>query len=221
MAINRELYKWFYDHVWCHLYDLVVWWCFLPLGGEKKVRRKLVDAIDLQTADNILDMCCGTGSTTFVLAEHAGKKSKIKAIDLSQGQIRVAQKRNRYDNISFEAMDSAHTDFDDGSFDVVVIAHALHEMPRQSRISVLREAKRVLNDGGRLVVFEMDNPPSSLMRMFIGFWWFYWLPFNFETPTRREMLKHGLDNEISEAGFRDITKRSLYNGSLQAIQAKK
>jgi demethylmenaquinone methyltransferase/2-methoxy-6-polyprenyl-1,4-benzoquinol methylase len=220
MAISSKSYKWFYDHIWRHLYDLIVWWCFLPLGGEKKVRRKLVETIDLRTGDKILDMCCGTGSTTFVIAERADKKSKIKGIDLSQGQIRVARRRNHYDNIEFKVMDCAHTGFDDGSFDLVVIAHALHEMPRDIRVSALREAKRTLKDDGRLAVLETNNPQSIMIRIFTGFWWFYWLPFNFETATRREMFKYGLENEIREAGFSHITKKTMFHQSLQVIQGR-
>ena len=193
----------------------------MPFGGEKKVRRRLVDVINFDDYSKILDMCCGTGGATFALAKKLGNKSEISAIDLSSGQIRVAKRRNRFANIKFRVMDSARTTFDDSSFDLVVIAHALHEMPRHGRMSVLLEAKRVLREGGRLAVFEMDKPQSAFMRIFIAFWWFYWLPFNFETPTRCDMLKYGLEKEIREVGFRDIIKESLYKNSLQVVQARK
>ncbi len=181
----------------------------------------MVEAIALQPGDRVLDMCCGTGNTTFAIAERVGKGSSIKAIDLSFGQIKVARKRNRFSNIDFMVMDASDTGFFGGDFDKIVIPHALHEMPRATRLAVLQEAKRILADGGTLAVLEMDDPPGSLLRLFIAFWWFYWLPFNFETPTRRDMLRHGIVEEFTEAGFANLSRLSLYRGAFQVVQGRK
>ena len=86
---------------------------------------------------------------------------------------------------------------------------------------MLAEAKRLLKEKGRVVVLELDELESLWIRLFIGFWFFYWLPFNFETPTRRDMLKHGLTNEVAEAGFKNIRKISKYRGVLQVVQGDK
>lgn len=185
------------------------------------MRRELLDVVRLEHGERILDMCCGTGSATFAIAQRAGERSRIIGIDLSSGQIRVAKKRNKYPNVEFIVNDASHTSFDECEFDRIVIPHAIHEMRRPTRLSVLAEALRVLKPGGALAVLEMDNPPSVLWRLLIGFWWFYWLPFNFETPTRRDMLRHGVVEEVGEAGFRDAVKSSLFNGVLQVVQATK
>ena len=44
--------------------------------------------------------------------------------------------------------------FDDGSFDVVAINHALGKEPEARRTSALTEARRVLREGGRCVAIE-------------------------------------------------------------------
>ncbi|UCD56670.1 MAG: class I SAM-dependent methyltransferase [Candidatus Hydrogenedentota bacterium] len=221
MSSNRKLYKWFYDNIGSRYYNVLVKWCFLPFGGEEKVRRKMLDAVPFEPGERILDMCCGTGNATFVIAEKVGEQSRIKAIDLSSGQIRVAKRRNRFSNVEFMVMDASNTSFGEGDFDKVVIPHALHEMPRTTRFAVLKEARRVLAEEGTLAVLEMDDPPSLLLRLFIGLWWFYWLPFNFETPTRRDMLRHGLSEEVMDAGFDDVSRSSLCNGVLQVVQGRK
>ena len=221
MSSNRTLYKWFYDHVQSRYYCLLTKWCFFPFGGEEKVRHNMLDVVDLKPGDKVLDMCCGSGGATFVIAERVGDESNIKAIDLSNGQIQMAKKRNHFSNIEFMVMDASNTDFAESEFDKVIIPHALHEMPRATRLAVLKEARRILADGGTLAVLEMDNPPGLFLRLFIGLWWFYWLPFNFETPTRRDMLKHGLVEEVRKAGFNNVSKSSVYNGVLQVVQGKK
>jgi demethylmenaquinone methyltransferase/2-methoxy-6-polyprenyl-1,4-benzoquinol methylase len=221
MGSDRKLYTWFYDTIQSRYYNLLLKWCFLPLGGERRVRREMLEVVALRPGERILDMCCGTGNTTFAIAEKVGSRTEIKAIDLSSGQIRVAKKRNRFPNIEFMVMDASDTSFGEGTFDKVIIPHAIHEMPRATRLAVLREARRILVEGGTLVVLEMDNPPSLFLRLFIGFWWFYWLPFNFETPTRRNMLSHGLEKEVREAGFSSVSKSSFFKRVLQVVQGRK
>ena len=94
-------------------------------------------------------------------------------------------------------------------------------MPRNVRLHVLREARRLLRPGGGLVVLELDEPSGRAWRWFVALWLFYWLPFNFETPTRRDMLRHGLVHEVEEAGFREVRKTSVSRGALQLVQAER
>lgn len=217
--ITRSRYKWFYDNVQSRYYDLLMKYCFLPFGGETKCRSELLDSVVFNPGDRILDMCCGTGGSTIAVANRASRDSEIIGIDLSSGQIAAAMRRPAPENIEFAEGDAIHTGFEDERFDKVVIAHALHEMPMDSRLSVLAEAKRVLRHGGMLIVLEVDNPENPLVRILVGLWLFYWLPFNFETPTRREMIRHGLVNEIAEAGFAGIIQETKHSGVFQVVTA--
>lgn len=221
MTVKRPLYKWFYDNIHSHYYDYVTKWCFLPLGGETNVRRALVGGVGLREGDRVLEMCCGTGGTTAFIAAKVGRDTPVSAIDFSAGQIRIAKKKRLPKNIEFSVMDASNTSFEDGTFDKVVIPHALHEMARPARLAVLREARRVLAEGGALAVLEMSAPESLLRRLFLGLWWFYWLPFNPETPTRRDMLKHGLAEEVRGAGFRDVGRTPMFDGALQVVRGYK
>jgi demethylmenaquinone methyltransferase/2-methoxy-6-polyprenyl-1,4-benzoquinol methylase len=217
MVLNRSSYKWFYDNIHSRYYDLAMKWCFLPFGGEKRCRRELMAGIDFSPGERILDMCCGTGGATFVIAERAGERSQIVGMDLSRGQLQVAEKKNRFSYVRFIEGDVVDTGCQDACFDKVFVTHALHEMTRETRLKVLTEAKRVLKERGKLIVLELDNPQSLFLRLAAGFWFLYWLPFNFETATRRDMLRHGLDNEVREAGFKSVRKTSKYRGVLQIV----
>jgi demethylmenaquinone methyltransferase/2-methoxy-6-polyprenyl-1,4-benzoquinol methylase len=220
MVISRQRYKWFYDHIWSHVYDLVIKYSFLPFGGERRCRRRLLSSIDFTGKRKILDMGCGTGGSTAAIAEQA-PASQVIGIDISDGQIRVAKRKRKSERLTFRQADAAATDFEAESFDMVVIAHAVHEMLHEQRLMVLQEAKRLLADESSLIIIELDNPPSLLLRLFVGFWNFYWLPFNFETPTRRDMLRHGLESELAETGFVEISKSSFYKGVFQVVQGRK
>ncbi|MBC8233479.1 tyrosine-type recombinase/integrase [bacterium] len=85
-------------------------------------------------------------------------------------------------------------------------------------IDKLQEAMDALSEG---LGMELDNPKRLWIRLFIGLWAFYWLPFNFETQTRRDMLKHGVVKEVQETGFKKVTKESKYQGVFQVVQGVK
>jgi demethylmenaquinone methyltransferase/2-methoxy-6-polyprenyl-1,4-benzoquinol methylase len=220
-SISESMYKWWYDNIHSRYYNLLITWCFLPFGGEQKVRQELIEDVEFKPGERILDLCCGTGNATFVMAERAHPNADITGLDLSAGQIRVARKNNRFGNIRFIEGDATSTGFEAGSFDKVLIPHAVHEMYHDLRMRVLREAHRILRKQGQLIVLELDNPDSLFTRLKAGFIWFYWLPFNFETPTRREMFKIGLANEIAEAGFKSVEKLSKCQGVFQVVTAEK
>ena len=223
MALKKKSYTWFYDNIQSHYYNLAMKWCFLPFGGERRCRQRLIRPISFEPEDKILDMCCGTGGATFAIARKAGAQARITGMDLSWGQIRIAQKRREkyLSSITFIEGDAARTCFRDEYFDKVFITHALHEMEREERLDTLREAKRILRDGGKLIILEVDNPKNPFVRLFIGFWFFYWLPLNFETPTRRDMLKQGLESEMKKVAFKNIKKISSHRSILQVVEGQK
>lgn len=220
-TMNMKTYKWWYDNIESKFYDPMIKLISLPFGGEAKSRRALIEPVSFENGEKILEMCCGTGGATVFISEKAGDKCEIVGMDLSSGQLKYAGKKKYSCATRFVEGDVTSTEFDDGSFDKVFVTHAIHEMRRESRLETLQEARRVLKPGGQVIVLEIDNPPNVWLRLLIGFCFFYWLPGNFETPTRRDMFKHGVDNEVRESGFVNVRKYSLRHGVLQTVTAVK
>jgi ubiquinone/menaquinone biosynthesis C-methylase UbiE len=221
MTISRKTYKWYYDKIACRFYDLLMWYCFLPFGGEVKCRDGFISELDFSAGERILDMCCGTGGATSAILRKAPSDCRIMGMDISSGQISVAEMKRQFKNVEFVEGDVNQTGFDDGFFNKVFITHSLHEMKREDRLGVLSEARRILKEGGEVIVLELDRPRSFFLRLFVGLWLFYWLPFNFETPTRKDMLRHGVENEVQEAVFREVTKTSKHRGIFQVVRGVK
>ena len=48
-----------------------------PLG------QKAIDSLDIQKGDSILDVGCGTGTTTLLLSEKVGPEGKVTGLDIS------------------------------------------------------------------------------------------------------------------------------------------
>jgi ubiquinone/menaquinone biosynthesis C-methylase UbiE len=187
-------------------YDLLTWWCFLPLGGETGCRRCFAQWVDPRAGQRILSMCCGTGSTEqAILALES--EVEIIGIDLGAGQIARARRKDRSGRVDYRVGNAARTGLPREMFDRVLIALALHEMPRTLRLSVLSEARRLCKQDGRVVAIEHGRPTSRRSRVLRALWWFYWLPGNPEVDTTRDLQRHGVENEMADVGLWIIAQR--------------
>lgn len=216
----RRRYRRLYDRVLSRVYDLYMAWYMLPFGGEKRFRRNMLDGLSFRAGERILDCTCGTGNCAIALRERAGGDAMLIASDLSRGQLRIAKGKRRLASVPLLAADASMLPFPGGVFDSVFVPHAIHEMPRELRLAVLRDARRVVGAGGRVVVLELDRPTRRAVRWLLGLWFFYWVPFNFETPTRRDLERHTVSAEVEEVGFTGVRKCSRYAGTMQVVEGR-
>jgi len=104
-------------------------------------------AEDFTGKENILELACGSGQLSFYLAD---KCSSYTATDFSENMIKEASKKNKasVNGLKFELQDATAITYPDNTFDVVVIANALHIMPDPDK--AMKEISRVLKSGGTL-----------------------------------------------------------------------
>lgn len=57
---------------------------------KSRLRLELVQKINLRAGDRVLDIGCGTGSWTFMLADRIGHTGSIEAIDLDAKALEIA-----------------------------------------------------------------------------------------------------------------------------------
>jgi len=129
----------------------------LSVGNTALWRIATTRAIDPKPGERILDIACGTGTSTLPLAR-AG--ATVVGVDFSPQMIAEAQKR--HPKIEFREADAMKLPFGDDEFDAVTISFGLRNVqePKQA----LAEMYRVLKPGGRLVVCEFSKPPRALLR---------------------------------------------------------
>ena len=99
----------------------------------------------------VLDIGCGTGSLSIVLAELG---HKVTGIDLSPAMISLAQAKagTRGLQIEFRVMDAAFPQFSQHPHDVIVCRHLLWALPEPQ--PVLQRWSELLKQKGRLVLIE-------------------------------------------------------------------
>ncbi|MCD7809497.1 MAG: class I SAM-dependent methyltransferase [Erysipelotrichaceae bacterium] len=98
----------------------------------------------LDESMNVLEIACGTGQ----LSKHLyNKVNHYIATDFSLNMIQHAQKNNP--QITFSMADATNLHYKDQTFDVVIIANALHIMPYPDK--ALKEIYRVLKPNGLII----------------------------------------------------------------------
>ncbi len=98
----------------------------------------------------ILDIACGTGEQARMLA---GDGFAVTGVDLSPAMLAQARRKGAGAGAYFLG-DARHLPFAAGSFDLVTIMLAMHEMDYESALKVMRESLRVLDRGGTMIVFD-------------------------------------------------------------------
>lgn len=218
---SRRRYRAIYDRVLSRVYDLYMGWYMLPYGGERRFRRRMLDGVALPPAERVLDCTCGTGSATAALRERLDG-GLVVGSDLSRGQLRRARAKTSLAGVPLLQADATRLPFREGAFDSVFLPHALHEMPRATRAAALGEARRICGDRGRVVVLELDRPRSLWLRILMGAWFFFWVPgpINFETPTRRDLQRRSVAEEVREAGFARVRRLPRFAGTMQVVEGR-
>jgi ubiquinone/menaquinone biosynthesis C-methylase UbiE len=109
--------------------------------------------------DRVLDLGCGDGALTGVLADAAGT---VVGVDVAEAALRRARARHPALTFALAPIDGA-LPFDDGSFDVVWASEVIEHVADTARW--LSEVRRVLTPRGRLLV---TTPNHGRLQLAIG-----------------------------------------------------
>lgn len=114
---------------------------------DQKYYQYMYDRIPKQIeGKEVLEIATGPG----LLAKHVAYASKhMLATDYSEGMIKEASKGSYSDKLKFEVADATNLPYPNDSFDVILIANALHVMPSPEK--ALIEIDRVLKKDGLLI----------------------------------------------------------------------
>ena len=123
----------------------------------------------------ILEIGCGTGSSTITLAEQG---AKVLGIDIHKQSLEIAVIRSKlYDlNIEFMECSSVNITNLNRKFDAIMLYATLEHLTLEERLLTLKNCSKVLNSGGYLVVIEAPNRLWSFDSHTSELPFFQWLP---------------------------------------------
>ncbi|GAA6618764.1 class I SAM-dependent methyltransferase [Scytonema sp. NUACC26] len=174
-------------------YDLVT--AFASPPNEIWIRKQLIAAIQCQPK-RILDLGCGTGSSTLMLKQNFPQAEVIR-LDLSPYMLVVADYKARQAGLNIQWLHglAETTDLEEASFDLVTASFLLHEAPTQISQLILQECFRLIKPGGQLII--LDGNQKKLRHA-------DWLIKLFQEPYSKVYAAESVDDWMKTARFENV-----------------
>ncbi len=136
---------------------------FLDLPRPFLSRDALLRLLGPTPGERVLEVGPGTGYYTLEVARRLEQRGQLAALDLQQAMLDEMMRRagaRELSNVVPVQGDAQRMPFPDATFDAAFIVATLGEVP--DRDQVLRELRRVLKSGGRLIVGEGQPDPHMV-----------------------------------------------------------
>ena len=191
-----------------------IWDKFAPVYSlAMKSQKNIYDYMyrhigDAVKGKEVLELATGPG---MIAKNVAWSAERIVTTDFSPEMIEQAKKGNVPENVSFEIADASDLPYEDKSFDIVVIANALHVIPNPEK--VLEEIGRVLKTNGILIApnyIERKEQQPNLWQKLL-----YKLGVKFEHQWTAEQYKDFLESK----GWK-ITASEVVPGRIDLMYAE-
>lgn len=142
--------KAYYDKI-AGVYDLLA---EFSEGPMRQAGLKLLNAV---AGETILEIGCGTGHCLVEIARAVGPQGKAIGIDVSRSMLDETEQLLVQERAELHCCDAADLPIDAGTVDGIFVSFTLELFDTREIPNVLREWKRVLKPGGRLVVVAISK----------------------------------------------------------------
>jgi ubiquinone/menaquinone biosynthesis C-methylase UbiE len=126
-------------------------------------RERLRSVLEPAAGERVLEVGPGTGYYALPVAQWLGPDGRLDVLDVQQEMIDHTLGRAAAEgisNISAARADARQMPYPDASFDAAYLVTVLGEIPDQ--VAALRELRRVVKPGGRIVVGELFGDPHMV-----------------------------------------------------------
>ncbi|XEC92752.1 demethylmenaquinone methyltransferase [Paenibacillus tarimensis] len=131
----------------------------LSFRRHKAWRRFTMRKLEIPTSATAIDLCCGTCDWTIAIARASGN-GEVVGLDFSRGMLDIGQgkvdKLGLGSQITLVQGNAMQLPYEDNRFDYATIGFGLRNVP--DLVQVLKEMKRVVKPGGKVVCLELSKP---------------------------------------------------------------
>jgi demethylmenaquinone methyltransferase/2-methoxy-6-polyprenyl-1,4-benzoquinol methylase len=194
-------------------------------------KRDMIDALPSLEAPFCLDLACGTGDITYLLADKY-PTGRIVGLDITEPMLALARARSANPHVRFVRQDMGSLNFDSASADVVSGSYALRNAPDLE--TTLSEIHKVLKLEGVAVFLDFSKPVGRFaqwaeywtLKIWTGFWGLL-LHRNDEVygyiaeSLQRFPDRDQLRRILAAQGFTIVTSRLYFLGIAELIVVKK
>ncbi len=126
-------------------------------GLHRFWKSKLLNMLNPNLGEEWIDLCCGTGDMSILLARYMQSSKNITGIDSASEALLVARERSKenYSSIQWIKADALKTNLPSNQFDGLVMAYGLRNL--SSPDDGLKEVLRILKPGGRAGILDFRS----------------------------------------------------------------
>jgi ubiquinone/menaquinone biosynthesis methyltransferase len=196
----------------------------LSLFQDRSWKRQLIAALPDLEDPTCVDVACGTGDVTFMLADRYGEGAFI-GVDLTAEMIEIARQRNLCSKTRFICGDMCNLPMHDATVDLITGSYAIRNAPDLR--DALMEYRRVLKPGGTLAILDFCKPDSRVLQriqfQLLRFWGGLWGLLLHANPEVHGYISKSLQSFPDarslqriyvDAGFRLIHSRRHFGGMM-------
>ncbi len=179
---------------------------------------------NLPKGSRILDVGCGIGGSSRILAKYYG--FNVTGITISPAQVKRARELTPIElNCSFQVMDALDLKFEDGSFDAVWSVEAGAHM--NDKVKFADEMLRTLRPGGYLALADWNSrdliscPPSFFEKLVLNQLLEQWVHPNFISITEfGDILRNNKNSagKVISENWNSYTNPSWYDSIVEGIR---
>jgi len=170
----------------------------------------------------VLQLSCAFGNVSEKIAESCAKQNAQEFVltDIMQSEIdNAARKLKRFGSLcTYLKQDATNLQFEDQSFDYVVVFFLPHELPFEKKGKLIEEANRVLKPGGKIVFGEFHKPRLKILEVLGRIY------FNIFEPYATEMWdKFDFEKALKDKtdGSYSLEKDTFLFDNFQVLTAKR
>lgn len=184
-------------------------------GKMAKMRGKALQYLP-EKPEKVLDVATGTASIAIQIKERH-PSTMVYGIDLSEKMLEMASEKIKKKNLNIELskQNMEKTMFEEGFFDAITIGFAMHHVTPQKTNEVLKEAKRVLRENGKIIIIDVHKPKNFALKALLL------SAITLIENHTKPFLKQDMVAELKKAGFGNVRKSTHYFSLVQVIEAQK
>ena len=138
----------------------------MSAGLHRVWKRVAISLSGVRSGQRVLDVAGGSADLSRLFLKQVGPSGTVVLTDINNAMLRVGRDRLLDEGIVTPTTqcDAEHLPFPDNYFDCVSIAFGLRNVTHKD--AALREMRRVLKPGGRLIVLEFSKVAKPLEKVY-------------------------------------------------------
>ncbi|OPX35043.1 hypothetical protein B1H10_02145 [candidate division KSB1 bacterium 4484_188] len=189
----------------------------MSLGLYDRFIRSAIARLQIQPADRIIDLGCGTGRNACLMRHYLNESGSILGLDISsEMETQFRENCQQFPNVSFrnQRIDTPFTL--EQKYDKAFISFVLHGFPHEIRLKIIENVYRNLTDGGKFCILDFNE--FSLKEM----------PFYLRIPFKTIECKYAFDfierdwkQILGEQGFANFEESFMFKKYVRLLIAQK